>query len=84
MKGNKGITLVPLTISLVVLLLLASVIISLFKYSGDLAKERNTTNTVNTVQENCEHDWVIKSEYNWILKSYKTYSVCSKCGKEIR
>lgn len=81
MKGNKGITLVSLTISLVVLLLL---IISLFKYSGDLAKERSTTNTVNTVQENCEHDWVIKSEYNWILKSYKTYSVCSKCGKEIR
>ena len=34
-------------------------------------------------QENCEHEWVITSKYDFMRESYKTISKCSKCGKEI-
>ena len=35
-------------------------------------------------QINCNHEYVTVSEYNWLLKSYKTFSRCIKCGKEIK
>lgn len=31
----------------------------------------------------CEHEFVTTSRYNLLLGSYKTYSKCIKCGKEI-
>lgn len=31
----------------------------------------------------CEHEFVITSKYNWLLRSYKTISKCIKCGKTI-
>lgn len=34
--------------------------------------------------EECEHDWVITSEYDWIFSQYRTVSKCSKCGKVIK
>ncbi len=82
MKQNKGITIVSLIITIAVLFIITAICICLIQYDTDL--KESTNNTVNTIQESCEHEWVIKSTYNWILKSYKTYSVCSKCGKEIR
>ena len=82
MKGNKGITIVSLIITIAVLFIITAICLCLIQYDTDL--KENMDSTLNTIQENCEHDWVRKSEYNWILKSYKTYSVCSKCGKEIK
>lgn len=82
MKQNKGITIVSLIITIAVLFIITAICFCLVQYDTDL--KESTNSTVNTIQENCEHEWVIKSTYNWILKSYKTYSVCSKCGKEIR
>lgn len=35
-------------------------------------------------QINCNHEYITVSEYNWWFKSYKTFSRCIKCGKEIR
>ena len=31
----------------------------------------------------CEHEFVVSSEYDLWMKSYRTFSVCHKCGKEI-
>lgn len=80
MKGNKGIILVSLAITALILLLLAGVAISLIKYSQDLEKQKN--NTIN--EEKCEHNWVVTSQWNTLTNAYQTYSKCSKCGKEIK
>ena len=40
-------------------------------------------NSVETV-DNCEHDWVITSEYSWYRGQYRTISKCSKCGKVVK
>lgn len=36
------------------------------------------------IEEECEHDWVVTSEYSWIFESYRTVTKCSKCGKVVR
>lgn len=42
-----------------------------------------TINDTET-QKNCEHEFVMVSEYNYWFRSYEIYSKCSKCGKEIK
>lgn len=34
-------------------------------------------------QENCQHEWVTTSRYNYLAGRYKVISKCIKCGKEI-
>lgn len=46
-----------------------------------IAINTNKTETVNTEIENCEHDFVITSKYDFWRSSYKTISKCAKCGK---
>lgn len=46
-----------------------------------IAINTNKTETVNTEIENCEHDFVITSKYDFWRNSYKTISKCAKCGK---
>lgn len=83
MKSNKGITLISLVVTIVVLIILALVSISLIMYDEQL----NGTNTVNQEvkqkQEVCEHDWVTTSKWDIFKGCYRTISKCSKCGKEI-
>lgn len=43
----------------------------------------NKAETVNTEIENCEHDFVITSKYDFWRSSYKTISKCTKCGKVV-
>lgn len=38
---------------------------------------------VSQEREECNHDWVITSKYNFWVDAYKTISKCSKCGKEV-
>ena len=40
-------------------------------------------NSVETV-DNCEHDWVVASEYDWFTNSYRPVSKCSICGKVVK
>lgn len=49
----------------------------------EIVQQQETENQLQ-IQQECIHDWVVTSKYNIFLKSYKTYSKCSKCGKEIR
>lgn len=45
------------------------------------AKEQEQIKEEGNIQ--CEHEFVTTSRYNWLLNAYKTYSKCTKCGKEI-
>lgn len=40
-------------------------------------------NSVETV-DNCEHDWVVASEYSVWGRGYRTISKCSKCGEVVK
>lgn len=80
MKLNKGITLTSIVITITILLIIAGVVISLVMYNKEINQQENT---ISKAQEECEHDWVITSKYDYFRKSYKTISKCSKCGKEI-
>ena len=42
----------------------------------------NVDNSVETV-DNCEHDWVLTSEYVWYRSQYRNVSKCSKCGRVV-
>lgn len=45
----------------------------------------NSVETVDKPVDNvCEHDWVIGSEYSIWGRGYRTVSKCSKCGKVVK
>ena len=46
-----------------------------------IAVNTNKTETASAGIENCEHDFVITSKYDFWRSSYKTISKCLKCGK---
>lgn len=82
MSNNKGITLIALVVTIIVLLILTGISIGFvtdFFIEGQAIKDANTLKQ----QENCQHDWVITSKYDFILESYRTITKCSKCGKEV-
>ena len=83
MKFNKGISIVSLVIMIIVLLMTTGAGISLVMYSKDLKRENNENKTTQKIHENCKHDWVVTSKYDFLTSSYKTISKCSKCGKEV-
>lgn len=39
-------------------------------------------NSVEKVE--CDHDWVITSEYVWYRSQYRNVSKCSKCGEVVK
>ena len=76
-----------LTIVICVMLCLIGTAMFFFCLGLDDAQKRPVENYVETVDnsvENCEHDWVITSEYSWYRGQYRTISKCSKCGKVVR
>ena len=36
------------------------------------------------IESNCEHEYVITSEFSWLSDSYRTISKCTKCGIKIK
>lgn len=46
--------------------------------------EHSLVNTNYTEVEECEHDWVVCSEWSYMRCCYKTVSKCSKCGKVVK
>lgn len=83
-KSKKGITFIALIITIVVMLILAAVTIGI-AVDGNKIYEDEKVNTQETkAQQNCEHDWVITSEYDFMHSSYRTVSKCSKCGKVVK
>lgn len=70
----KDLTTYAITTIICLTIVLASIVIAI---------NTNKTETVNTEIENCEHDFVITSKYDFWRSSYKTISKCTKCGKVV-
>lgn len=70
----KDLTTYAITTMICFTIVLASIVI---------AVNTNKTETINTEIENCEHDFVITSKYDFWRNSYKTISKCTKCGKVV-
>lgn len=81
MKKSRGITLVSLVITIIVLLILTGIGIVII--SSDFEERQKDNNNKSNHQEICQHEWVVTSKYDFIWQSYKTISKCSKCGKEV-
>ena len=76
-----------LTIVICVMLCLIGTAMFFFCLGLDDAQKRPVENCVETVDnsvENCEHDWVVASEYSWYRNAYRIISKCSKCGKVVK
>ena len=82
MNNCKGITLVSLVITIIVLLILAGTSIAIVFGESGMLNETKREEIMKT-QENCKHEWVTTSTYDYFRESYKTISKCSVCGKEV-
>lgn len=61
------------------IIIIASAIIG-----GFIIKSFITNEKIEQVEE-CEHEWVVTSEFSLLSKTgYRTVSKCIKCGKVIR
>ena len=72
-----------------VFILIGFIIIGILTLTGCVELNTATENGVNnnqTVKEikECEHDWVMTSEYDWVFGGHRIISKCSKCGKKIK
>lgn len=79
LKREKGITLVALIVTIIVLLILAGISISMITNTN----LNEYSNSIIQQEENCQHDYVITSKWDYFKDCYKTISKCSKCGKEV-
>lgn len=68
------------TICICVMLCVVGVGFMLFVLEPDKVTVDNSVETV----DNCEHDWVVSSEYSVLGRGYRTVSKCSKCGKVVK
>ena len=82
-EKQKGITLVSLIVTIIVLVILAGISVGILLGSTDISQHQNSIIQRQKEQEDCEHDWVITSKYDYFRECYKTISKCSKCGKEV-
>lgn len=76
---NKGITLVSLVVTIIALIVFAGVAIGIIQANINTSSQT----TIKKQQEECNHDWVVTSTYDFMHSTYKTISKCSKCGKEV-
>lgn len=79
LKREKGITLVALIVTIIVLLILAGISIEMIMNTNI----NEYSNSIIQQEENCQHEYVITSKWDYFKDCYKTISKCSKCGKEV-
>lgn len=65
-----------LTCAIITIICFTTVLVSIV-----IAVNTNKTETASTKIENCEHDFVTTSKYDFWGNSYKIISKCAKCGK---
>lgn len=75
-----------LTITIIIMLVLISVAMIFLVKAGDAVTPVQPVETVeNSVEKvECEHDWVLTSEYDWFRASFRNVSKCSRCGKVVK
>lgn len=83
-KNNKGISITGLVITIMVLLLIASLSILILVRANEFTKTEKEGKQETNAQVNCEHDWVVTSQYSFWFNCYRTVSKCSKCGKVVK
>ena len=84
LKNKKGISLTGLIITIIVLMIIALVSVLLLMGSIKAFEIDKDNKQGSEIQESCEHEWVITSEYSFWFNSYRTVSKCSKCGKVVK
>ena len=47
-----------------------------------VAPVETVDNSVEKVE--CDHDWVVTSEYVWYRSQYRNVSKCSRCGEVVK
>lgn len=60
--------------------------IAIFIIGSVLIEDTDTQENIDIYEvqtQQCEHEWIVSSKYDFIFKSYKTISKCAKCGKEV-
>lgn len=62
------------------LIIILSIIVICVGFTWVLSNNPEEESIVNV---DCQHEWVVTSSYNWLMQSYRTYSVCSICGQKI-
>ncbi len=73
---NKGFTMLELLIYVALIFLVGSFMYGISTYKLDRSN-------LNVGDANCQHVFVVSSEYNWWLEQYRTVSRCAKCGMVI-
>ena len=73
---NKGFKILELLIYVALIVIFCAGIYVIGKYKLDRS-------TLNIGDVNCQHVFVVSSEYNWVLEQYRTVSRCAKCGMVI-
>ena len=75
-----------LTIVICIMLCLIGTSMFFFCLGLDDAQKRPVETVDNSVDNSveCEHDWVVSSEYSWYRNAYRIISKCSKCGKVVK
>lgn len=72
------VSISAMAITVVTIIILLTIFGTMICYQNSEKHE----NIINNM-ENCEHDWVVTSKYDFFRESYKTITKCSKCGKEV-
>ena len=81
---NKFLKILVIILTIMVLLLIASLSILILVRVNEFTKTEKEGKQETNAQVNCEHDWVITSEYSFWFNCYRTVSKCSKCGKVVK
>lgn len=74
----RKISISSIVITIITIIILLTIFGTMIYYQNSEQHE----NIVNNM-ENCEHDWVVTSKYDFFRESYKTITKCSKCRKEV-
>ena len=69
--GETGEKIIALACTLLVLFIII------------LSMTMNKEVTAPAPENSCEHEFVVSSKFNFWIKSYKTVSICQKCGLEV-
>ena len=79
---NNGIILVTtIFVAIFMIVCFSFMVPAFYDWQKEYEYQQSLT---EQAQADCDHDWVITSEFNLLWKSYRTVSKCSKCGKVIR
>lgn len=76
--NNKGISLIALIVTIIVIMILAAIVVSTGFDTAD-----SLTSEELCIMRNGEHQYITVSKYDTLNKQYYNVAVCSRCGHEL-